>query len=342
MSPIPQLDVEISGFSDEVCSDKRMETQLAVAAALGMRFISLRFFNLGRGIKNILDADDHDLSEIQALLAEYSIRVSSIGSPLGKIKLLDQDDQTTNRFCDFESYLKHQVVRICDIARRLNVSLVRGFTFYPPRGSDPWRYVAEAADRVARIAEVCRSHQLIFGIEVEANLVGQSGRLVAEIIRQANQPNLLSIFDGANLVCQGLDRQATWEEWLAMRPSLGWLHIKDYRHEPDRGSEVDEEKLAAFVPVGSGDSGYDRIFLDLSDELERIRMRLKIAGMEMPTVYLDLEPHLQKGGQFGGCSGPAGFGIAYRALCTALDGAGLRYSKGDSLILADIPSTRKR
>ena len=34
----------------------------------------------------------------------------------------------------------------------------------------------------------------------------------------------------------------------------------------------------------------------------------------VPGVFLDLEPHVKGGGQFGGFSGPDGFGVALRAL----------------------------
>lgn len=46
----------------------------------------------------------------------------------------------------------------------------------------------------------------------------------------------------------------------------------------------------------------------------------------MPGVFLELEPHLKGGGQFGGFSGPDGMGVAVRALCSVLDYVGIDYS----------------
>jgi hypothetical protein len=40
---------------------------------------------------------------------------------------------------------------------------------------------------------------------------------------------------------------------------------------------------------------------------------------------VDLEPHLKGGGQFGGFSGPDGYGVALRALRGVLDEAGVTY-----------------
>ena len=45
----------------------------------------------------------------------------------------------------------------------------------------------------------------------------------------------------------------------------------------------------------------------------------------VPGVFLDLEPHVKGGGQFGGFSGPDGFGVALRALCRVCDDAGIGY-----------------
>ena len=51
--------------------------------------------------------------------------------------------------------------------------------------------------------------------------------------------------------------------------------------------------------------------------------RMKKLGL--PGVFLELEPHLKGGGQFGGFSGPDGMGVACRALCRLLDYVGLGY-----------------
>ena len=44
---------------------------------------------------------------------------------------------------------------------------------------------------------------------------------------------------------------------------------------------------------------------------------------------VDLEPHLKGGGQFGGFSGPDGFGVALRSLCRVLDYVGISYHLRD-------------
>lgn len=327
-------DVVLTGFCDETCEDKNLERQFAVAAALGLEWISLRFYDLGAGVRNILAADQADLDRIRSLLDKYGLRVSSIGSPIGKIKLHDVQDGTTNSFRPFEAYLEQEVERICAIAECLRAPLIRGFSFYHPRGTAPQHHVAEAASRLRAIAERCRSRSLIFGLEVEANLIGQSGELVQELVQRVEAPNLVSIFDGANLVVQGHSASAVWKQYLAMRGSLGWIHVKDYQSESPGGAvaargHVDEEGLSAFVPAGLGDAAYQQVLPDLKREVPAILERLRRGGWDEPLVFLDLEPHLRKGGQFGGYSGPDGFGLALRYLCRLLEKSKVSYRLRD-------------
>jgi hypothetical protein len=63
----------------------------------------------------------------------------------------------------------------------------------------------------------------------------------------------------------------------------------------------------------------------------------KLAKRGIPGVFLDLEPHVKGGGQFGGFSGPDGMGVALRGLTKVLDFVGLDYHLRD---FADIQAAR--
>ena len=52
----------------------------------------------------------------------------------------------------------------------------------------------------------------------------------------------------------------------------------------------------------------------------------RIVPAGCPGVFLELEPHLKGGGQFGGVSGVDGFGVALRALLNLLDYVGIGYT----------------
>ena len=319
--PLPP--VLLSGFADEAANNKTIEQQFCAFAALGLRYYTIRFMDAGDGIQNVMLLSPEAIDRILKLQLEYGLQVSSIGSPIGKVKLLDVEDGTSNRYVPFQEYLKKDVQRACELANTFGTKLIRGFSFYHPKGADPELHLSQAIDQLGQIARVCDQHGLTFGLEVEANLIGQTGKLLQKLHEGVSDPAMLLIFDGANLVCQGLTTEQTYEEYQAMKNGLGWLHIKDYKKPLTRTSHVDEESLKSFVPADQGDSGHEAILRDLKLGYQELLLKLSKRGI--PGLFLDLEPHVKGGGQFGGFSGPDGFGVALRGLCRLLDYVGLPY-----------------
>src|SRR5262249_23728793 len=183
-------------------------------------------------------------------------------------------------------------------AHALDARLIRGFSFYHPKGHDPAQYVQQAAERLGPIVEVCAKEGLVFGLEVEANLVGQNGRMLAALAKAVGRSNLVCIFDGGNISSQNLTPLDCLAEYRAMVDCMGWIHIKDYRVDPNLKwtGVVDEERLKNFVPCDAGDSGHELILRDLRQHLPQMNERMKKLGA--PGVFLELEPHLKGGGQF--------------------------------------------
>lgn len=317
--------VILSGFADEAANHKTAMEQFAAFAAIGLEYYSLRFVDVGSGIKNVMQLTKSEITKLRHLEDEYGMNVASIGSPIGKVKLLDTDDGTKNRYVPFKRYMKSEVKKACDLAHAFETKLIRGFSFYHPKGTDPREHLNQAADQLGEIAELCHRSDLTFGLEVEANLIGQTGELLAELHRKVNHPAMVTIFDGGNLVSQGISTDEVFQEYLAMKPSLGWMHIKDYRDPSLTGKadHVEEDKLKNFVPADMGDSGHTRILEDFKEVLPKLTRKLKRRGI--PGVFLELEPHLKGGGQFGGFSGPDGMGVALRGLRRVLDFVGIEY-----------------
>ncbi len=155
----------------------------------------------------------------------------------------------------FDKYLKNDVPKACELAHAFETKLIRGFSFYHPKGADPWEYLDQATEQLGEIAEVCHRSDLTFGLEIEANLVGQTGQLLAELHRRVNHPAMVTIYDGANISCQGYTTAECIEQYHVMKPSIGWLHIKDY-FDPgvkQRTDHVNEAMLKNYVPVEIGD-----------------------------------------------------------------------------------------
>ncbi|MDO4582611.1 MAG: TIM barrel protein [Planctomycetia bacterium] len=330
--------VILTGFSDEGVSqqaEKSIKEQFTTYAALGLQYYSIRFVDTGNGTKNVMNLTMEEIRTIRNLQNDFGLNVSSIGSPIGKVKLLDVEDGTKNRYVPFPQYME-EVNRACEITHALESKLIRGFSFYHPHGTNPQDYMSQAVDYLSAIAETCHRSDLTFGLEVEPNLVGENGWLLAELYEKINHPSIVLVFDAGNLVVQGYNSLEILDQFRASLPGLGWFHVKDYRHPRPmkKGDPVDEDQLKNFVPVDRGQGGHEAIFRDLKKALPALEAKLKARGI--PGFFVDLEPHVKGGGQFGGYSGPDGVGVALRALCRLLDYVGIAYHLRDfEDILAD-------
>lgn len=312
---------------------------MTALSAIGLRYYSPRFIDVtGSGeVKHVVDLNKSEYDRLKQWHDEFGMKVTSIGARIGKVKLIDKEDSSKNKFVPFDEYLETEVKRTIAAAQELGTKLIRGFSFYHPAGEDQAPYMAQAVDQIGRIVDLCAKEGLIYGLEIEPNLVGETGPLLAELAQQVNHPNMVCIFDGGNVAAQNKHPVQVYEEYVAMRPYIGWIHIKDYRIDRSLNWEghVDEERLKNFVPANVGDAGHELVLRDLRQHLPE--MTKKMTDMGVPGFFLETEPHLKGGGQFGGFSGPDGMGVAVRALCSVLDYVGIGYKLRD---FSDIQADR--
>ena len=76
----------ISGFADEISPD--FDEQLRVVTSLGMEYISLRTAD-GKGIADYTAEEVEE--KLLPRLREANVKVSSLGSPIGKINVDDEE-----------------------------------------------------------------------------------------------------------------------------------------------------------------------------------------------------------------------------------------------------------
>jgi len=106
----------ISGFADEI--DPQLDVQLKVVKELGMDHICLRAAD-GKGIADY-SVEEFESSILPRLNAA-GVKVSSLGSPIGKI---DIDDE--------EAYAKQlqQLDTLCRICNLVGCKYIRMFSFW--------------------------------------------------------------------------------------------------------------------------------------------------------------------------------------------------------------------
>src|SRR5213593_2039288 len=157
-------EVILTGLADEGPVSKRAEEQLTMCRALGLSYYSPRFVDLGDGVKNVMQLTEGEVRKLQQLHEAFEMRVSSLASPIGKVKLLDVDDGTSNRYVPFDRYLNEDVARAIQLAQAFDTKLIRGFSFYPPRDDDPEKHLSRAVEQLRAIAEACGSAGLYYGL----------------------------------------------------------------------------------------------------------------------------------------------------------------------------------
>jgi sugar phosphate isomerase/epimerase len=203
-------DLLISGFSDEISSD--FDTQLKVVSNLGMKYISLR----GIDGKNIGDFTVDEIKEsVQPRLQKSGIRVSSIGSPIGKVFINDEVAFAKQ---------KQMLDTLCQISNLLDCKYIRIFSFYIPKGEDADQYRSQVVSKLKEFAAIAEKYNVILLHENEKDIFGDIGRRCHEILTAVGSPYFKGIFDFANFVQCGED---TGECYDLLKDEIVYIHIKD-------------------------------------------------------------------------------------------------------------------
>jgi len=200
----------ISGFSDEISSD--FDTQLQVVSKLGMNYLSLR----GIDGKNI---GDYSLQEVKDTviprLQQYNINVSSIGSPIGKIFINDEQA--------FQKQLQ-MLDTLCQISNALDCRYIRIFSYYIPKGENPDLYHDQVIENIKQLANIAQKYNVILLHENEKDIFGDIGRRCDEMLKGVNSPHFKAIFDFANFVQVG---ENTLDCYELLKSEVEYIHIKD-------------------------------------------------------------------------------------------------------------------
>jgi sugar phosphate isomerase/epimerase len=200
----------ISGFSDEISSD--FDTQLEVVSNLGMKYISLR----GIDGKNIGDFTVDEFKEtVQPRLQKAGIGVSSIGSPIGKVFINDEEGFAKQ---------KQMLDTLCQISNLLHCDYMRIFSFYIPKGEDADQYRDEVVRKLKEFTAIAEKYNVILLHENEKDIFGDIARRCHEILTKVGSPYFKGIFDFANFVQCGEDTQECYD---LLKDEIVYIHIKD-------------------------------------------------------------------------------------------------------------------
>jgi sugar phosphate isomerase/epimerase len=264
------MTVVLSGFADEISADP--EEQLATLAAESITHLELR----SAWSVNVADFTAGQLTAFRGALEHAGVRVSAIGSPIGKIPVEAPLGPELDR-----------MRRIADVAGELGTAIVRVFSFFIPPGDPPARYRQQVIDRMAALAGIAAGRGLVLAHENEKEIYGDTADRCHDLITSVGSPALRATFDAANFVQCGV--RPFSQAYHLLRPYLVYLQVKDAR-----------AATGEVVPGGQGDG-----------QLRETLAALRDSGFE---GFMSLEPHLAQAGRYGGFSGPENFARASHAL----------------------------
>ncbi len=197
---------KLSGFSDEIASD--IETQFTVLNTLDIRYFEPRGING----KNISLLSDEEIDALNIQMKKHGIRASSIGSPIGKVKLSDDLDEHFRLF-----------QRVVAIAKALDTRYIRIFSFF---GDGEW--TSEQREIIVRelqrMIAYAKEHDVILLHENEKDIYGDTAERCLDLMKTLACENFGAVFDPANFVQCGED---TKNALALLSPYIRYMHIKD-------------------------------------------------------------------------------------------------------------------
>ncbi|GAA0512196.1 xylose isomerase [Paractinoplanes deccanensis] len=272
----------LSGFSDEISPD--FTEQCEVASGLGLKYLEVR----SAWDVNILDLSPDQLATLRKTLSSYGLKVSSIGSPIGKI-FIDEE---------FEPHLA-RMRHAAEVAKLLEAPYIRIFSFFLRPGADPAEHREAVIERMRALVRVAEEADLILLHENEKEIYGDVPARCLDLIRSVGSPYLRLAWDPANFVQVGV-RPYT-DGYATLRPHVEYVQIKDALFAD-----------GSVVPAGEGDG-----------ELAETVRALRHDGFD---GFFSLEPHLASGNAYGGFSGPELFRTAWSAFTTLLQNEEIEYA----------------
>ena len=237
----------LSAFADEYADS--FEEQLLGLCRLGISHIEIRHVNK----KNISALTKAEVLEAKELLDKYGIKVSAIGSPLGKIKLDG----------DIDGHIE-TAKRIFEYANILGAKFVRVFSFYAPAGRNIVEMKDEAFSALCRLLEAAKEYGVVLCHENEAKIYGDIPARCRELLDAF--PDLACVYDMGNFVLEGVDPYP--EAYRLLRDKIAYFHIKDAL------------SAGAIVPPGCGEAKIAEILAEHKKDADG-------------DFFVSLEPHLE-------------------------------------------------
>lgn len=195
----------ISAFADEYSPN--LDVQLKALKENGIPAIEPR--NVSG--TNISSLRDEQLAEMAKKVKDAGIKVSSIGSPLGKIQLTDP----------MQPHLE-LTERTCVIAKALGCERIRIFSFYMPKDKKR-EYRSEVLSRLNAMLDIADKYGITLCHENEGGIYGEEPEMCLDLLESLGH-RLKCVFDMGNFT---LGKYDPWNAYCLLKDKIDYFHIKD-------------------------------------------------------------------------------------------------------------------
>lgn len=198
--------IKIYAFADEAGAN--VKEQIDAMQGNNLCGIEIRDVN---GV-NVSKLTVSQAKEIKKQLDDAELEVWSIGSPIGKIDIENDD------FKKHLDVFRHTL----EISKILEAKCFRLFSFYISAGKNFDDFKNEVIDRMGAFIDIGKDYDIKLCHENEKGIYGDIARRCLDIYKA--HPSLGGVFDPANFVQCG---ENTLDAWELLNPYITYMHIKD-------------------------------------------------------------------------------------------------------------------
>ena len=220
--------IRLCAFADE--ANETLEGQIAALQRNNIGLLEIR--NVAG--KNVKDLTLEEAENYAKVLEQNGIRVWSIGSPVGKVKI----------DVDFEQYLE-EVRHICRLANIFGATKIRMFSFF-----EAYEQGEKVIEYLTKLVEVANEFGVTMCHENEKDVYGDTVARVEELMDSV--PGLKFVYDPANYLQCG---QSVSEAMDKFHARTEYFHVKDVIVETDE-----------LVPAGHGDGQIKTLVERITDD----------------------------------------------------------------------------
>ncbi len=237
----------LSAFADEVSPE--FDKQLEYLKKQDIKFIEPRNID-GTNVSSLtLD----EAKAAKAKMNKFGIGTSSIGSPVGKIDIVNDD---------FDEHFK-LFMHTLDLAEVFETKNIRMFSFFYPKGEDCHKYRDEIFANLEKMLVEAEKRGINLCHENEMSIYGEKPEDCYDIMQHFGG-RMKSVFDNGNFAF--CFTEAFPKAFNLLKPYIEYIHIKDAKAD------------GTIVPAGKG-VGHIKEVLSGMKDVDR-------------DIFLTLEPHL--------------------------------------------------